>query len=56
MYSGGMGVQQDSAEAAKWYCLAADQNLAHVLYNNLSAGMFESGTGVTQNFVQAYVW
>jgi TPR repeat protein len=54
LYQAGLGVQQDSAAAAKWYRLAADQgNIA--AQNNLGS-LYEKGQGVPQDLVQSAVW
>jgi uncharacterized protein len=54
MYETGVGVEQDSAEAAKWYRLAADQgdSLAQQYLGN----MYFKGHGVPQDYVRAFMW
>ncbi|MBM3518860.1 MAG: sel1 repeat family protein, partial [Alphaproteobacteria bacterium] len=44
----------DDAEAARWYRLAAEQDLAQA-QNNLGV-MYEYGRGVPQDYVQAHKW
>jgi TPR repeat protein len=55
MYWWGMGsVPKDYAEAAKWFRKSADQGDATA---QTSLGvMYEHGVGVTQDYVQAYMW
>jgi uncharacterized protein len=54
LYKGGLGVNQDFAEAVRWYHKAADQGL-HWAQNRLAV-MYEKGRGVPQDYVQAYIW
>jgi len=54
MYSHGMGVTQDYAEAAKWYRKAADQGHASAQY--YLGLMYYQGEGVSKNRVLAYMW
>ena len=54
MYASGRGVQQDLAEALKWYRLAAAQGNA---FSQNSLGlMYEKGRGVPQSNVEAHMW
>lgn len=54
MYTGGLGVPQDDAQAITWYRKAADQELADAqFYLGL---MYDEGRGVPQDFVKAYKW
>ena len=53
-YSNGDGVQQDDAEAARWYRLAAEQGDADAQY---SLGfMYATGDGVPENDAEAVKW
>jgi hypothetical protein len=54
MYSHGLGVTQDHAEAMKWYRKSADQGLA-IAQNDLGA-MYTHGHGVPQNHAEAIGW
>jgi uncharacterized protein len=54
LYNRGLGVNQDFAEAVRWYHKAADQGL-HWAQNRLAV-MYEKGRGVPQDYVQAYIW
>ncbi len=54
MYSNGMGVLQDDAEAAKWYLRAAEQGNASA-QNNLGL-MYRKGNGVLQDDAEAVKW
>jgi len=54
MYENGEGVRQDSAEAAKWFRLAANQG--HTGAQFYLGGMYASGNGVPRDYVQAYMW
>jgi uncharacterized protein len=54
MYESGQSVQQDYAEAGKWYRRAADQGSASAQW--LLASMYEVGSGVPHDYVQAYMW
>ena len=54
MYANGQGVEQDYAQAARWYRLAAEQGLAYSQYN--LGLMYANGQGVGQDYVQAYMW
>jgi len=54
MYRKGDGVQQDYAEAAKWYRKAAEQGVAHAQYN--LGIMYDNGQGVKQNYAEAVKW
>ena len=53
-YETGSGVPQDSAEAVKWFCKAAEQSLPVAQF---SLGFcYEYGKGVTQNSAEAVNW
>jgi len=54
MYSAGLGVQQDFAEAAKWYRKAADQGDTDA--QNQLGSLYGNGQGVAQSNVEAYRW
>ena len=54
MYHNGEGVQQDHAEAAKWYRKAAEQGIADAHYN--LGVMYHEGDGVTQDHAEAAKW
>ena len=54
MYANGYGVQQDYAEAVRWYRLAADQGLA-VAQHGLGR-MYANGAGVPQDYAEAAKW
>ena len=54
MYANGQGVQQDYAEAVKWYSKAADQGLAHAQHN--LGVMYRAGQGVPQDYAEALKW
>lgn len=54
MYANSMGVQQDFAEALRWYRLAAEQGYA-LAQANLGV-MYWKGMGVKQEYVQACMW
>jgi TPR repeat protein len=54
MYSRGMGVPQDYAEAAKWYRKAADQGNAAAQQN--LGFMYATGQGVPQDYAGAAKW
>ena len=47
-------VPQDSAEAMRWYRLAAEQEYVIAQYN--LGVMYFNDRGVTQGFVQAHMW
>ena len=53
-YDTGMGVPQDSAEAARWFRRAADQGDA-TAQQNLGV-MYANGEGVPREFVAAHMW
>ena len=53
-YSNGRGVEQDYAEAVKWYRLAAEQGDATAQYNLGFA--YYNGRGVEQDYVEAFKW
>jgi TPR repeat protein len=54
MYRNGYGVDQDDAEAVKWYRKAAEQDHAFA-QSNLGL-MYANGLGVEQDYIQAYKW
>jgi len=54
MYGNGQGVQQDYAEAVKWYRLAAEQGDADAQYN--LGLMYRKGQGVPQDDAEAVKW
>ena len=54
MYENGSGVEQDYAEAARWYRKAAERGDARAQYN---LGIFhQNGWGVPQNHAEAVKW
>jgi TPR repeat protein len=54
MHKEGRGVEQDDAEAVKWYRLAAEQGYARAQTN--LGWMHEKGRGVDQNDAEAVKW
>ena len=54
MYDLGRGVQQDYAEAEKWYYKAAEQGYAFAQHN--LGVMYDSGKGVQQDYAEAAKW
>jgi len=54
MYDRGVGVEEDDAEALKWYRLAAGQGYAKAQYN--LGMMYYFGKGVPLDKVTAYQW
>ena len=54
MYSEGLGVPQDFAEAVKWFRMAAEQGFA--IAQNYLGVMYAEGLGVRQDYVQAHLW
>ena len=54
MYENGQGVQQDDAEAVKWYRRAAEQGHAEAQYN--LGVMYDDGQGVQQDVSEAFFW
>lgn len=54
MYLSGQGVPQNTAEAIRWYRLAAEQGYA-IAQHNLGS-IFASGHGAPQNFAEAAKW
>ncbi|OGW23487.1 MAG: hypothetical protein A3K09_05680 [Nitrospinae bacterium RIFCSPLOWO2_12_FULL_47_7] len=54
MYTNGQGVQQDHAEAVRWFLMAAMQGYVNA-QRNLGA-MYTMGRGVRQDYVQGYFW
>jgi hypothetical protein len=54
MYDFGRGVQQDYAEAVKWYREAAAQG--DVEAQGLLGSMYEQGHGVAQDYAEAVKW
>ena len=53
-YLQGTGVVQDSAEAAKWFLIAANQGNASA--QCMLGAMYATGLGVEKDSVQAYMW
>lgn len=54
MYDAGLGVSQDSIEAAKWYLLAAKQGDASA--QSKLGSMYDIGLGVSQDYKEALKW
>ena len=54
MYNNGDGVQQDYAEALKWYHKAAEQGNADAQYN--IGDMYHDGEGVSRDYAEAAKW
>ena len=54
MYDFGEDVDQDYAEAVKWYRQASNQSNADAQYN--LGGMYVIGKGVRQDSVLAHMW
>ena len=54
MYSEGIGVPENDAEAVKWYRKAAEQGVASA-QSNLGM-MYENGRGVPENHAEAVKW
>ena len=54
MYSDGKGVQQDKAEAFKWYKRAAEKGYAPAQHN--LSGMYRDGKEVKQDYNEAFKW
>jgi TPR repeat protein len=54
MYYHGYGVQQDFAEAVRWYRKAAEQGNAFAQY--YLGFRYYNGQGVPRDYVQAYKW
>jgi len=55
MYAIGIaGVDQNLAEAIKWYTMAAEQGYSIAQYH--LGEMYENGQGLDQNFVEAFKW
>jgi len=54
MYGKGNGVQQDYAEAVKWYRLATEQGNAYAQYN--LGVMYDNGIDVPQDYAEAVKW
>jgi uncharacterized protein len=54
IYSYGVGVPQDHAEALKWYRLAANQNFAEAQFS--LGAVYTSGEGVPRNYAEALKW
>ena len=54
MYEAGKGVAKDEMQAAKWYRLAAEQDLAAA--QNAWGWMNGEGKGVQRDLVTAYMW
>ena len=53
-YYAGKGVQQDHAEAVKWYRKASEQG--HAIAQCELGTCYRKGEGVPQNDLEAYVW
>ena len=53
-YVNGTGVPEDTAEAVRWFRMAAEQEFAPAQYN-LGVG-YANGAGVPENYVLAYAW
>ena len=54
LYSDGLGVPQDHAEAAGWYRRAAEQG--HATAQHGLGVMYSDGLGVPQDYVEAHMW
>lgn len=54
MYANGEGVEQNFAEALKWYRLSAEQGNAAA--QNRLGSMYDDGVGIAQNFEEAAKW
>ncbi len=54
MYSEGVGVAENDAEALRWYRLAAEQN--HANAQLALGGMYDAGEGVPENDTEAVRW
>ncbi len=54
MYANGRGVEQNDAEAVRWYRKAAEQGYASAQYN--LGWMYANGRGVEQNDAEAVRW
>jgi TPR repeat protein len=54
LYFSGLGVQQDYAEAAKWYRFPAQSGSTYAQY--LMGYLFESGKGLAPNYPEAVKW
>jgi uncharacterized protein len=54
MYETGRGVQQDNAEAFRWYSRAAEQGYSKAQWT--LGIMYVNGSGVPQDYVQAHAW
>jgi hypothetical protein len=54
IYSNGLGVPEDDAEAVRWYRLAAGQGIATAQFN--LGLLYDTGQGVPQDYVQAHMW
>ena len=53
-YANGQGVEQNDAEAVKWYRLAAKQN--HVEAQLVLGYRYQRGEGVPRDYVLSYMW
>jgi hypothetical protein len=51
---GKFGVATNYVEAAKWWCKAAEQNLAHAQYN--LGVLYHEGQGTAQDDIEAVKW
>jgi TPR repeat protein len=54
LYEGGIEVQRNLAEAAKWYRLAADRGYAEA--QNSLGSMYQAGEGVPRDYGEALRW
>ena len=54
MYRDGQGVEQDFAEALRWWRKAAEQGVVDAQY--ALGNIYSGGTGIAQDHVQAYMW
>lgn len=54
LYDHGLGVEEDDAEAVRWYQMAADQGLPLAMRN--LAGMYAGGYGIPYDKDQAIYW
>ena len=54
MYYSGEGVAKNDAESIKWYLKAAEQG--HLTSQNQLGFKYAQGTGVVQDYVEAYKW
>ncbi len=54
MLSQGQGVRKEAGEARRWYRAAAEQGHRDAQFN--LGGMYATGTGIAQDYVQAFKW